>query len=127
MSTNSLFLSGRCASDPVIPEGKKSLPLRIAVDRYDKDKRENVAEFYSVWCYQKTAEVVQEFVRKGDRVFIEGRVASMRREGAKYDETILVANRVEFMPRPKPEAEHPLDRGLAEERAEEQDEKGFKF
>ena len=104
MSTNALFLSGRCASDPVIPEGKQSLPLRIAVDRYDKEKRENISEFYTVWLYGKTAEVVTEHVRKGDRLFIDGRVSTFRRKDAKYDELILVANKVEFMVRPKAEA-----------------------
>ena len=119
MSCNSLFLSGRCAADPVIPEGKKSLGLRIAVDRYDKEQRQTVSDFYTVWCYQKVAWIVTEHVRKGDRIFIEGRVASMQREGQRYAETILVANRVEFMVRPKAETH--------DEAAEEQDDKGFKF
>lgn len=96
---NSLYLSGRCAADPAIKEGKKSLMLRIAVPRYDSAARQNVDEFFSVWVHGKTAEVVEDQVRSGDRVFVQGYVSMFKREGAKYAEAFLHANTVEFTPK----------------------------
>ena len=96
---NSLYLSGRCADDPILKEGKKSLLLRVAVPRYDSTQRQNVDEFFSVWCHGKMADVVAEHVRKGDRVFIQGYVGTFKREGAKYAENFLHANAVEFTPK----------------------------
>lgn len=96
---NSLYLSGRCAADPVIKEGKKSLMLRMAVPRYDSDKRQNVDEFFSIWVHGKTAEVVADQVRSGDRVFIQGYASMFKRTDAKYPEVFLHANTVEFTPK----------------------------
>lgn len=96
---NSLYLSGRCCDDPVLKEGKKSLLLRVAVPRYDTTKRQNVDEFFSVWVHGKTADVVADHVRSGDRIFIQGYVSTFKREGAKYAENFLHANTVEFTPK----------------------------
>lgn len=100
---NHLYLSGRCADDPKSREGKKSILLRIAVPRYEQGKGA-VDEFFSVYVHGKTADIVLDQVRKGDRIFIQGYISPFKRDGAKYPENLIHANLVEFTPKPTAQA-----------------------
>lgn len=112
MSINTFHISGRATKDPIIKEGKSSLILGIAVNRWNSKEKKEDTDFLNVWVYGKQATMVADFVRKGDRVFVEGSVGTFKKDGAQYAETILRANSVEFatVAHPEPEADAPKPR-----------------
>jgi len=105
MATNTFYLSGRCTKDPVIAQGKKYLVLGIACGRYNKETRQQEPEFFNVMVHGRTAEIEQEFIRKGDRVWVSGRISAFFREGSKLAEYILNCNSLEFSSKAKPQSE----------------------
>lgn len=93
-------LTGRLCADPVLrhtKSGKAVTTIRIAVNRPD-----GTTTFHSVVIWNRTAEVVCEFLRKGRSVEITGRPQERSYEAA--DGTLrqvaeIVARRVQFLNR----------------------------
>ena len=49
--------------------------IKIAVDRKFKDSEGNiVTDFFNVYCYNKLAELAEEWLEKGDLVLITGKI-----------------------------------------------------
>lgn len=109
MSINTFHISGRATKDPVIKQGANHLVLGIAVNSYDKKERTENTDFFNVFVYGKTAVTVQDFVRKGDRVFVEGSVGTFKRQNADFAEVVLRARTVEFATIAHPEVEEAPD------------------
>lgn len=96
---NSVILVGRIARAVDLqktPSGMSIIKNAIAVDRGGRDKG---ADFIPVTFFGGTAELVAKFVRKGDRIGIEGRVRVETREtqDGKRTYTDVIADRVEFL------------------------------
>lgn len=97
---NQVILLGRLTKDNQIEESKdgKTKILRnvIAVDR---DK--NTTDFVPVTFLGKTAEIVNEFIKKGQRLLITGELHVSNYEDQKTKEkktfTNVLANRVDFI------------------------------
>ena len=71
---NQVGLVGRLTADPVIKDhksGKKSALFRLAVDR---DSHNEEADFPTIICWDRTAEIAEKYCRKGSFVSIAGRV-----------------------------------------------------
>ena len=68
----SIFISGRLTRDPEIYEvtEKKIKVAEFTLANNDRDK-EN-PEFFDVVCWDTTAAFVENYVRKGQRVFVTG-------------------------------------------------------
>ena len=101
---NSVQLIGRLTRDPQISYGAASQTavarFSIAIDRgKDRDGNDRGADFPSVVCFSKTAELVDKYVHKGDRIGITGRIqtGSYERDGQKIYTTDVVADRIEFL------------------------------
>lgn len=76
---NKVFLSGNLTRDPEVkytPAGKAMARMGIAVNRRSKNvetgQYEQVAEFFNLTAWEKTAEFCGRYLRKGSRVFVEG-------------------------------------------------------
>lgn len=99
---NKVTLVGRLVRDPELrytTSGKAVANFTIAVDRgfgKDKDGGESQADFIKVSCWDKQAEFVSNYLKKGRLVLVDGsiRTGSYEKEGQKVYTTEVAANRV---------------------------------
>jgi single-strand DNA-binding protein len=83
MSYNRIFLIGNAGTDPEMrytPSGKAVTTFRLAVSRRitgeeGQEPREET-EWFTVTCWDRQAESVNQYVTKGKKVFAEGRLRS---------------------------------------------------
>lgn len=80
-SVNKVILIGNCGRDPEIrylPSGQAVANISIATSsrRKDKNTGENIetTEWHRVTFYDKLAEIVGEYVKKGRPLYVEGRL-----------------------------------------------------
>lgn len=100
---NKSILIGRLTRDPSLKytqSGTAITEFTIAVDRRKKD---DGADFIPVVCFQKTAEAVANFQRKGSLVGVEGRinVRHYEKDGKRIYVTEVLADDVRFLEPPK--------------------------
>lgn len=105
---NSVILIGRLTAEPTLrytPSGTAVTNFSLAVD---KRKREDGADFFECVAWQKTAELIAQYLGKGRKCGIQGRLQSRTWEatdGTKRKVTEVVVESVEFLDKPK-EAAH---------------------
>lgn len=79
-SVNSVFLLGRIGQDPVVRKtasGMVVTTMSVATSEPYKDKDGawiEKAEWHNLVAYQRTAEVLRDYAKKGDQIHIEGRL-----------------------------------------------------
>lgn len=95
---NKIMLVGRLSTNIELKNGKdkKYARFNIAVNRQGKD---NGADFISCVAFGKTAETMFEYIRKGHRVGIEGRlqVSQYEKEGQKRTSCDVIVESFEFL------------------------------
>ena len=103
---NSVSLIGRLTRDPDVrySSGSQTAVARftVAVDReYQPKDGEKQADYISIVCFGKTAELVEKYIGKGRLVGITGRIqtGSYEKDGRKVYTTDVVADRVQFLDR----------------------------
>ena len=94
---NLVILSGRMARDPELrytSGGKAYANFTLAVQ-----KTRDEAEFIDCIVWEKTAETIAEYFRKGNRILIQGRLSvnSYDQNGEKRKFTRVLANTFEFI------------------------------
>ena len=119
---NSVSLIGRLTRDPDIryAAGSQMAVARftIAIDRgKDRNGEARGADFPSIVCFGKTAELVERYLTKGRLVGIQGRIQTGKyeKDGRTVYTTDILADRVEF-----------LDWGDRGERSERGESEGFR-
>ncbi|MCD6391796.1 MAG: single-stranded DNA-binding protein [Dehalococcoidia bacterium] len=110
-SLNKIMLIGNVGSDPEMrytPNGKAVTSFRMATNyRYvgsDGERREET-EWFRVSVWGKQAESCNQFLSKGKRVFVEGRLRSRSwegQDGQMRTSLEVSANRVIFLDRVAP-------------------------
>lgn len=103
---NRVVLIGRLTKDPVLSytqSGKAVAKFTLAVDRGMKDQNgNNQADFIDIVVWDKQAENVSNYVKKGHLTAVEGRLqvrSYETQEGQKRRAWEIVANRVVFLER----------------------------
>ena len=105
---NQVILIGRTTKEIEIrttASGTTVANFTLAVDRYSKG--EKTADFISCVAYNKTAELLNTYVSKGQRIGIVGRISTgsyQNKNGDKVYTTDVIVNEVEFL-EPKKKAE----------------------
>ncbi len=106
MDTNLVVLSGRFGGDPEIKStqgGKTIASFSLAITDGYGDKKKTIWAAVEAW--EKTAEAIQKFGVKGNRVQIEGRIGvdtwDDKKTGEKRTRTKFVASRVNFIDYPE--------------------------
>jgi len=103
---NRVLLIGNLGRDPEVRHTNSGQPvanLRVATSRRYKDREGNWSEqteWHDVVCFGRTAETAGQYLRKGSRVFVEGRLQTRSwddREGKKQYRTEVVAEFLKFM------------------------------
>jgi single-strand DNA-binding protein len=97
MSLNVTVLQGRLVADPEATDanGTPLTKFTVAVQRIGKQK--DVADFFDIVTWGKTAEYVAAYQTKGRRVEVVGRLEQQRwenSEGQKRSRIVVVANQV---------------------------------
>ena len=95
---NKVVLVGRLTRDPEIrhtQSGAAVASFSLAVSRRKKDE----ADFVPVTAWNKTAELGEKYVKKGDRVGIAGRIqtGSYEKDGRKVYTFDVIADDLEFL------------------------------
>lgn len=100
---NKSILMGRLTSDPEIrntANGVSVVSFTLAVDRkYKKDGDEQTADFIRCIAFNKTAEFISKYGKKGTKFVIEGRIQTGNytdKDGKKVYTTDVIVESVEF-------------------------------
>jgi single-strand DNA-binding protein len=134
-SLNKVLLIGNLTRPPELrytPSGTAVSDLRIAVNRQYStqggDKREETC-FLTVVVWGKQAEASAQYLDKGSPLLVEGRLQTRdweTRDGQKRNVVEVVAERVQFLGRPRGAAGAPVAEGEgAEEPGHETDDVPF--
>jgi single-strand DNA-binding protein len=108
MYLNKAFIFGNLTSDPqlkALPSGTHVATFGIATNRTFKGrdgKMQQESQFHNIVVFGRQAETVQQYLKKGASVLIEGRIQSRSwdgQDGKKQYRTEIVAERVQFGPR----------------------------
>jgi len=102
MNLNKAFILGRVTQDPRVrslPSGQLVANFGIATNRFfytsDKQKMERT-EFHNIVAFNRPAEIVQQYLKQGSLVLVEGRLQTRSwddKEGTrKYRTEIIVEN-----------------------------------
>lgn len=100
---NSVNLVGRLARDPDVKYtngGTTIARFTVAVDRRFKSEGGPTADFPSVVAFGKTAEFIEKYFKKGQRIGIAGRIQTGSyddKDGKKVYTTDVIAEAVEFV------------------------------
>lgn len=109
MNLNKVFIIGRLTADPQLrttPSGQAVTSFGVATNRIWTDKsgaKQESTEFHNIVVWGRQAEIVTQFLTKGSTVLIEGRLqtrAWQGKDGQERRTTEIVADRVQFGPRP---------------------------
>jgi single-strand DNA-binding protein len=114
-SINKVLLSGRLTRDPELrytPSGTAVCSFAVASSRSYKaadGEWKEVVAYVNVVTWRKQAELVNEFLKKGSAVFVEGRINSrswQTEDGQKRSTIEVTAEKVQFLDRiARPEKE----------------------
>lgn len=85
MSVNKVILLGNIGADPEIRytnNGDAVVTLSIATSEVYKDKqsgeRKQITEWHKVIFYRDLAEIVGKYLKKGDQIYIEGKIKTRK-------------------------------------------------
>lgn len=112
---NYVVLSGRLARDPevkTLQSGMAVCRMTIAVDRKVKKDGQQNADFIGLIAWDKTAEFAGNYLSKGRKILVEGRIqtGSYEKDGKKVYTTDIIADRIEFADsKPKDTEQRPND------------------
>src|ERR1035441_1656700 len=99
-SVNKVFLWGKVDKDPEIqstPGGAVVANLTLATSDRFQDAQGNWqdrTEWHNVVAFKRTAEIIRDYVKKGSKLYIEGKIQTRSwedKEGAKRYKTEVVA------------------------------------
>jgi single-strand DNA-binding protein len=106
-SVNKVILVGNCGRDPEIrylPSGQAVANVSIATSSRRKDKTSGEmieqTEWHRVSFFDRLAEIVGEYVKKGTPIYIEGRITYRKytdKDGIEKNATDIVANEMQLL------------------------------
>lgn len=106
---NKVMLIGNLGADPEMrytANGTAVTNFNVAVNRNwtgpDGERKEET-EWFTVVCWNKLAETVSQYLQKGRRAYVEGRLQTRSwegQDGQKRYKTEVIANTVLFLDRP---------------------------
>ena len=105
-TVNKVILIGRLGADPEIrqtPSGMSVGNINIATNRVYKDRDGNMQDettWHRVVLWGKTADLAKEYLQKGARVYVEGRIQNRSwddQSGQKRYVTEIVCEQMQFL------------------------------
>jgi single-strand DNA-binding protein len=108
MYLNKAIVIGNLTRDPEmksLPSGIRVATFSLATNRVWKDKngaKQESADYHNIVVFAKTAELVGQYLKKGQSALVEGRMQTRSWDdasGVKKYRTEIVADRVQFGPK----------------------------
>ena len=103
-SLNKVMIIGNVGSEPEIrmtPSGSKVAKLSVATNRVYQDRtgqQQERTDWHRLTFFGKLADIVEQWVKKGDRLFVEGRIEYSQTQddqgGTRYWTDIVVNDMV---------------------------------
>ena len=104
---NKVFLLGNVGKDPEIRTtqgGMTVASFSLATAERTKDQTGNwvdKTEWHNLVCFQRTAEVVRDYVKKGSQIFVEGKISNRswddKESGQKKYRTEILVNELSLL------------------------------
>jgi single-strand DNA-binding protein len=119
MDFNKVIIAGRLTRDPEIKYGASGSAFcawGMAVNRYYHDnngERQQETCFIDVKAFGRQAEIVAEYVTKGNPLFVEGRLSFYQFEdenGQRRNKLSVIAERVQLLPTVNGSMEEPPEK-----------------
>ena len=106
MAFNLVILTGRLTKEPELKFGASGTAyckFTLAVNRMKKD---DPADFIFCSAFGKTAELIAEYVKKGQQVGVQGRLQqdTYEKDGEKISKTGVTVDKIEFLESNKTES-----------------------
>ncbi len=106
-SINQVILMGRLTRDPELrttTTGKSVVNFSLAVDKSGQDAG---ADFFEIVAWEKLAELVAQYLSKGRRCLVQGRLSQRQweQDGQKRSRIEVMANDVTFLDGPTSNSE----------------------
>lgn len=108
MYINKAIIYGNLTRDPELkslPSGSTVVNFSVATNHTWKDKggqRQESVEYHNVVAFGRTAETVNQYMKKGSGIYVEGRIQTRSWEGTdgkKNYRTEIIADKVQFGPK----------------------------
>lgn len=126
MNLNKAELIGNLVGDPAakkLPSGRSLVRFRLATNAVWKDAKTKVmqrkAEYHEIVAHGKLADVAVKYLKKGDKVYVDGRLTSYSwkgKDGDSHSRTdIVMQNLIMLGGRKKAETEATNDDVVVEE------------
>ena len=107
MSVNKVILLGRVGNDPEVkfmPSGNAVVNLSIATNRkfknQDSGSYEDKTEWHRVVFFNKPAETIGQYVKKGQQLYVEGRLQTRKwqdKDGVEKYSTNIISDNFTFV------------------------------
>lgn len=111
MNLNKVFIIGRLTADPLlktIPSGQSVCSFSLATNRTWTGKdgaKQEESQFHNCVAWGKTAELITQYMKKGNELFVEGRIQTRswddKNTGSKRYATEIVVENMQFGARPQ--------------------------
>ena len=108
MNLNKVFILGNLTRDPELRQttgGQAVCTIGIATNRFYTDgggQKQQAVEFHTVVAWGRNAEIINQYVRKGNLILVEGRLQTRNwqdQQNVKHYRTEVVAERIQLGPR----------------------------
>lgn len=108
MNLNKAFIAGNLTRDPELRQttgGQAVCSFGVATNRFYTDssgQKQKQAEFHNIVAWGRQAEIVNQYLKRGSLVLIEGRLQTRSwqdQQGAKHWKTEIIAERLQLGPR----------------------------
>ena len=106
-SVNKVILVGNVGKDPEVRYSASGTPVAnfsLATNEKFKDRNDQWqerTEWHSIVAWQRLAEIVEEYVAKGSKVYVEGKLQTTswedRQSGERKYRTEIVARQIRFL------------------------------
>ncbi len=107
MSVNKVILVGNLGSDPDVrfsASGDKIVTLSIATSEMRKDKqtgeRKQITEWHRVIFFGALADIVHQYLKKGDMIYVEGKIRTRKwtdAQGVERYSTEIIADEMRMI------------------------------
>ena len=104
MNINKVLICGRITRDiekKALPSGVSVANFSLATNRVFKDKdgnKQESAEFHNIVAFGKQADTIEQYCKKGQELYVEGRMQtrSWEKEGEKRYATEVILEQFQF-------------------------------
>lgn len=100
MSVNKAILIGNLGNDPELrstPSGTTVCNFSLATS--ENYKGESKTEWHRCVAFNKTAEIINQYLTKGSKIYVEGKIqtSSYEKDGVKRYSTEIIVNQMQFL------------------------------